>query len=217
MENIHRLVENASQMFLQNSVAQTPSKLPGRLADATTDDLFTLLCAAYRMEVSRRGNDCFWDSFTEERLHKVARWLKESKRTGLLLYGSVGTGKTTAMKALGEIFKLDAVQSSKVRNTSSGALVTSFSGDSYLYAESRECRTLLLDELGTEQECSIYGVYRTPIVDLLCTRYTYQRITVVTTNLGDREILERYGVRLWDRFREEYDRITYEGSSYRTR
>lgn len=217
MEDIHRLVENASRMFLQNSAAQTPSKLPGRLADATTEDLFTLLSAAYRMEVGRRGNDCLWDAFTEERLQKVARWLKESRRTGLLLYGSVGTGKTTALKVLEQLFRLDAGQSSKVRNISCVALVTTFSSDSYLYAEARECRTLLLDELGCEPECSIYGVYRTPVIDLLCSRYNYQRPTVVTTNLGDREILERYGARLWDRFQEEYDRITYEGSSYRTR
>ena len=217
MEDIHRLVENASRMFLQNSAAQTPSKLPGRLTDVTTDDLFALLGAAYKMEVGRRGNECLWDPFTEERLWKVARWLKESRRTGLLLYGSVGTGKTTAMKALGQIFRLDSGQCSKVRNISSGALVTAFSGDSYQYAEARECQTLLLDELGCEPECLIYGVYRTPVIDLLCSRYNYQRTTVVTTNLGDREIMERYGARLWDRLQEEYDRLTYEGNSYRTR
>ena len=86
MEDIHRLVENASRMFLQNSAAQTPSKLPGRLADATTEDLFTLLSAAYRMEVGRRGNDCLWDAFTEERLQKVTKCGGDSKMVKGMLF-----------------------------------------------------------------------------------------------------------------------------------
>ena len=56
---------------------------------------------------------------------------------------------------------------------------------------------------------------RTPILDVLYHRYNLQLITVVTTNLEDRDLAERYGTRMLDRMNETFDRLYYAGNSYR--
>ena len=51
--------------------------------------------------------------------------------------------------------------------------------------------------------------------DLLAYRYDARKHTIISSNLGDEELALKYGVRIFDRILETYDRITYEFKGYR--
>ena len=51
--------------------------------------------------------------------------------------------------------------------------------------------------------------------DLLAYRYDARKHTIISSNLGDEELALKYGVRIFDRMMETYDRITYKFKGYR--
>ena len=51
--------------------------------------------------------------------------------------------------------------------------------------------------------------------DLLAYRYDARKHTIISSNLGDEELALKYGVRIFDRILETYDRITYKFKGYR--
>jgi len=55
---------------------------------------------AYRHEVARRNGRVEWTSDLERKISTVAKWLINGKKPGLLLFGSIGSGKTTLARAI---------------------------------------------------------------------------------------------------------------------
>ena len=51
--------------------------------------------------------------------------------------------------------------------------------------------------------------------DLLAYRYDARKYTIISSNLGNEELIQKYGLRIFDRMIETYDRITYEFEGYR--
>ena len=51
--------------------------------------------------------------------------------------------------------------------------------------------------------------------ELLAYRYDARKHTVISSNLGNEELIQKYGLRIFDRMIETYDRITYEFEGYR--
>lgn len=84
-------------------------------------------------------------------------------------------------------------------------------------------RTMVIDDLGIEKfPFLLYGTPANPLRELLEFRYrlSFRRDgvrTVVTTNLGDGEIAERYGYRVRDRIDEMFSVVTVRGKSARSR
>jgi DNA replication protein DnaC len=75
---------------------------------------------------------------------------------------------------------------------------------------------LAIDDLGKEPtEVLNFGNVVSPVVDLLEYRYNHQLFTVVTTNLTPKEIREKYGARIADRFNEMLEVIRFQDISYR--
>ncbi len=106
----------------------------------------------------------------------------------LLMGGEVGTGRTAAACTailVGPAWFATAPEVANDRN---------------LETIARTARLLILDDLGTE------SLNDGRIAALLCARHAEHRRTIVTTNLrfetGPQSILERYGARLHDRFRD---------------
>lgn len=62
----------------------------------------------------------------------------------------------------------------------------------------------------------VYGMPHTPLVDIISERYAAQRMTIITTNLEVDKLEEKYGKRIYDRFREMLTSIVFENDSYRT-
>ena len=75
---------------------------------------------------------------------------------------------------------------------------------------------LAIDDLGKEPgEIITYGNIVTPMVDLIEQRYKMQLFTIATTNLLPKQIGEKYGARIADRFNEMFHKIVFSNQSYR--
>lgn len=194
-------------------------KLRGWLSDANTDEISEILASVYSQLVKNRGRILEREKENSDKIHKVSNWLTISTKPGLLLYGNTGTGKTVLMESLKEILKTgrsyDAVKFLTARD-----LFYKFTAetDHYSYCQIKSSPVAFIDDLGCEPpRCLIYGIEHTPIRDFFYGRYNKRLITIVSTNLDDKQLLENYGERVWDRMQETFDRITFQGKSFRSK
>jgi len=75
---------------------------------------------------------------------------------------------------------------------------------------------LYIDDLGVERLVSKeYGNDIYPLMEVISYRYRKTLPTIITTNLNEKQIIDRYGLRLQDRLDEQYDKIIYKNSSFR--
>ena len=75
---------------------------------------------------------------------------------------------------------------------------------------------LFVDDLGSEPvSVKIYGNEVSPITEMLYHRYDRQLWTLLTSNMSDELLKNRYGARIEDRFKEMFDRLHFNGESYR--
>ena len=170
------------------------------------------------------------DETTKNNVRRVAHWISHSARKGLLLLGSLGNGKTTMLRTMKAFFDgtgnwvgpiCEATEIWKAERLSyldelnDESVVRS---KNFLYRCYNE-RILIIDDLGVEnEECKVFGEQRHPLEHLLLHRYSVDLTTIVSTNLKSMDVIEnRYGSRLADRLYETFDRIVFEGESYRRR
>ena len=178
-----------------------------------------LLTRLYALKIGQRGNELAKNDETHERIRQVAEWIVNGQTSGLLLQGTLGTGKTTLAWCIREAFKIIGDKCSWV---TAGELVRSKLDPSsvvYTYEERRDAGILFIEELGTEGELTkVYGNEERPMRDLLTHRYEKPTlITIATTNLTPDQFRDFYGERVDDRCAETFDIIGYGGESYRRR
>lgn len=138
-----------------------------------------------------------------------------------MLCGLPGNGKTTVMNAICEVFKLfdfKDVNGEKVYPRSVSAVEVAQMAKSNYKAFKNLCYNpfLAIDDFGEEPvEVLEYGNVLSPITDMLSIRYSEQFLTILTTNTPPKEIRERYGGRIADRFKEMMRVIIFTNPSYR--
>lgn len=207
----------------------------------TSDRTAAALIAAYESVVAGRGREFRRDAATVRHAGQVANWLAASNRPGLLLYGDLGNGKTTMMRAIAlylntlrsvadqkkksEFWKMDEKERRATEELAarlpvpvevSAVYLAGLGTDSGRFADIVNAPLLLIDDMGCEPDTvKHYGTETTPVADALCRRYDRQLPTIITSNLDDDGIRRKYGERITDRFDEMFDRITYEDESYR--
>lgn len=210
-------IQDAIRTCLESSKAPIPSKIGDEKDKWTIEALEKVLLENYVSIVSARGRKFIKDEFTLYNIHRVAEWLKNDSKDGLLLYGEVGTGKTTLMRSLYQVLHDDFNR--RVDIGSASQLVQLFQLrdiDSYPFEYEKNVDFLFIDDAGVEPDyCCIWGTEYEPMRDLLAYRYDARKHTVISSNLGDEELVQKYGLRIFDRMIETYDRITYEFDGYR--
>ncbi len=205
-KSLDDIVAGFRQMYAPTFV-DLPARLP--LPLISEEDTRCRLLALYQLEVEYRGRVFHNDENTHEKINRVARWLFASNQRGLILMGSMGNGKSIMLRSINRLFKSrstfgDAQDIFDHFKRSQGAM------------KYWEEPLLLIDDMGIEPvRCLIYGEEYYPISRLLLHRYDKQLTTIIATNLGIEEILERYGDRVVDRMHETYSVITYGNESYR--
>lgn len=191
-------------------------------------DIANALNAAYNAEVAARN--CKMDAGDDylAKVRSVAEWSADGYgRVGLLLYGNVGTGKTTMMYALCRVINyfvrpeynelvIDDDYKKAINIVRAKDVVDTYQNDRGLYDRMCKVSLLAIDEFGIEAiDVKSYGNSNEPIIDLLSMRYDRRLCTVISSNLDLAEIRNRYGIRLQDRFVEMFKMVAFNGKSYR--
>jgi DNA replication protein DnaC len=141
---------------------------------------------------------------------------------GLFIRGPVGIGKSYGVACLAAFNGWPVLAATELQ----AAFLTAKSDDEFWKVVDaldfyERPRTIVIDDLGTE-DCPIvkYGTATNLMADVLDRRY-YRGFmrhgvrTIVTCNLTDKQLKDRYGVRIDDRMNEMFEFATVDGRSLR--
>lgn len=180
-----------------------------------------MMTAAYMAEVECRGREFKADEGATDNIKAVAEFLAQEgrKEFGMMMCGTCGNGKTTMVYALQNLINyLDE------RGIIRGGLViidakdvAGMTKDKPMFNRNiRGVSMMAVEDMGREPvEVMDYGNVTNPVIDLMEYRYNEQLFTVITTNLSPKQIAEKYGKRLADRFNEMFRKIIFKNGSYR--
>ena len=197
--------------------------------NVTAEVAMQLLCEAYMREVVLRGSNSDMGENTLSYLQAVADMMTaKSTKCGILLCGNCGNGKTTTMNAFITMckymdllearranFKNEIHRSLNIQQTSARRL-TQVAKDENCMNEAKKADVLCIDDLGLEPtEVLDFGNAINPVIEIMEHRYRQQLFTFITTNLTPKQIREKYGDRIADRFNETMKSIVYTNPTFR--
>jgi DNA replication protein DnaC len=137
----------------------------------------------------------------------VANWLADNKGKGLFLYGSVGTGKTFITR-----YVIPAILLKYKKLVVSSFDMTEVNADPEKVLSKR---IIALDDIGTEDASVKFGEKRMVIPEILDEAEKYGKLLLITSNLGSKELVSKYGSRIFDRLIETTIGIEFNGKSFR--
>lgn len=171
--------------------------------------------------LANKGTQLIIDEANKEVFGQIALWYAADNRfkgdlaKGLLIRGSVGTGKTKVCEAMAECMHKVENKITKIVHSLDLQRLYSTQGDEEIELLKKR-KFLIIDDIGCEQvETKYYGNLIEPFIDLFDYRYRNDKITIITTNLKPSEIKTRYGERIYDRMRETLNDLVLDGTSKR--
>lgn len=192
-------------------------------------DAADLLAAHYQWVVQDRRSEFKLDSNTQRTILSLAKYITQSEpKFGVMFCGSCGNGKTTLLYALQSAINF-------LRDQRHFKFLEDIYGNYRVGFEIIDVRYILqvadndikfkdlcnrdmlgIDDMGKEPaEIMNYGNVMNPVIDLLEKRYQRQAFTAVTTNLTAKDIKNKYGTRISDRFKEMLEVIVFQDIGYR--
>ncbi|MBE6299687.1 MAG: hypothetical protein E7083_05040 [Bacteroidales bacterium] len=201
-------ISDLMSVLLQQRITRTGFKI-----NLPTEEVRILLTAAYRAEVASRNMKYQESEETNSAIKKMADALTtKSHKTGIVLCGTCGNGKTTLVRAL-----QNSLIYLKLRNLAEyGLPIMDAREVANRMKESKTVPLLAIEDMGKEPTTKLdYGNILNPVIEVLEHRYNEQLFTVISTNLTAKEIKEKYGTRIADRFNEMMSVIIFTGKSFR--
>lgn len=180
------------------------------------DTAWEMLVAAYMKVVATRGMECEIPEEVNGYLRAIAETMTtKSTKCGILLCGNCGNGKTTTMNAFLAVSKYLATPGIDIESTSARRIIQ-IAKDEEVMKAAKGIKVLCIDDIGLEPtEVLDYGNAINPVIEILEQRYQRQLFTFITTNLTPKQIREKYGDRIADRFNEMMKCIVYKNPTFR--
>lgn len=181
------------------------------------------LVAAYQAEVEYRKRTFILDEPTKHNIEQLAAFLTgDGSKFGVMFSGICGNGKTTLLYAFQNLLNYLNDRGMFDEGTGISIIdakeVVNYAKDVKQFRRLRERQMLAIEDMGREPvEVLDYGNVLNPVIDLLEYRYNAQLFTIITTNLVPKEIRERYGNRIADRFNEMFDKVIFANETYRNK
>ena len=180
-------------------------------------------------EVQTRGMSCEMLDKTYGYLKGIAEMMtRKSTKCGILLCGNCGNGKTTSMNAFVSVCKyMDGINRMRamekgdypkqlVIEMTSARRLAQVAKDENCMNDAKKAHVLCIDDVGLEPtEVLDFGNAINPVIEIMEHRYRQQLFTFITTNLTPKQIREKYGDRVADRFNETMKCIVYETPTFR--
>ena len=236
-ENKKQNQNGAGQKPLQINMTRVGELLPGIIRRKTMGSRFRfnmdpqeaadLLASEYASVVLSRNLTPIFDENTKNNVLAVAKYIsQENPKPGVMFCGTCGNGKTTMLRALQcAIRDLGRNHFSSCLRCNLNAEMSILDARDIAYRgrdfdEIRRIRSLELlaiDDFGKEPgEVLDFGTVVNPIDHILEFRYEHQLFTALSTNLTSKEVREKYGLRIGDRFNEMLEVIVFDDVSYRS-
>lgn len=220
LDNKQIINEEALRRLLQEQKISRPIfRLP-----MSREQAIVVLRNAYMVEVTHRGRAFIYDDATRMNIEALADALTtENPKQGIMLAGNVGNGKTTLIQALKATIKIAKMQGWFENNAQTGLRITDARDIAKLVAIDpkefdtiRRTALLAIDDMGKEPaEVLDYGNAYNPVIELMEYRYNEQLFTIISTNLTPKQVREKYGNRIADRFNEMMNVIAFTHDTYR--
>lgn len=190
---------------------------------ATEEEAYWSFLSAVEGEVKNRRGKFKLTLQVETQVMTMAKWLiDENSRLGMILCGGTGTGKTTFIKAFQRLLNNLELKSERFQTIWGVTIVDAVKLVDLSIENPGKFETLCytpmlaIDDLGTEPlETEQFRNIRTPVIQLLNTRYDQQLFTLVTTNLTPQQLRSKYGGRMASRFSEMMDMLVFDNPDYR--
>lgn len=138
---------------------------------------------------------------------KVADWLTDNKGRGLFMFGNCGRGKSLLGRYVLPAIILSCCQ--KVVNVFD---MQDLNANLDLALKKH---LVSLDDVGTEEMAVKYGERRMAFPEIMDAAEKCGKLVIVSTNLGESELRERYGDRILDRIKALTFRVCFNGESLR--
>ena len=139
--------------------------------------------------------------------NQIVDWLKDNEGRGLFLYGNCGRGKTIiAQYVIPAILleycrKIVSCYDSQEMNTNLDEVLTR--------------KIICLDDIGVEDMLNTYGNKRLAFLEVIDAAEKHGKLLIVTTNLNQKQLIDKYGERAMDRIMATMKRVLFTGKSLR--
>lgn len=179
------------------------------------------ITAAYQAEVEYRKRSFVLDEHTKDNIEQLASFLiGGGSKFGIMFSGVCGNGKTTLLYAFQNLLNYmndrGLIEGRPGISVIDAKEVAWYAKDVERFRQFRQREMMAIEDMGREPvEVLEYGNVLNPVIDLLEYRYNAQLFTIITTNLVPKEIRERYGNRIADRFNEMFDKVIFGNETYR--
>ncbi len=222
-------------MDLQQQRTTRPNYSKLRIAP---DQILQLLTQCYTNQVHQQRREVVECA---KELESVAKWLHISTtKPWLIIYGSIGNGKTTTAKAITAMYEalkrnaderlkerwqipkegqppLEQLQALQIPTICTAQQISAQAGNNpEEYNKVKNSPILIIDDVGIEPTRVMhFGTEISPIAELLYHRYDRRMMTIITTNKDFEELSATYGERIADRLKEVASKVGYIAKSYR--